>query len=77
MTFSSRSLRGFVMNHIGLPVREIDERLHGGRVHALTPDLDLVLATLGHVVGEHGVKVGHSRRQNDSVSSVRVVAHLE
>ena len=60
-----------------LPVCKIDERFHRRGIHALTPDLDFVLAALGHVMREHGVKVGDSRSQNNSVSPVRVVAHLE
>ena len=65
------------MTRDDLPVRKIDEGFHRRWIHALTSDLDFILAALGHVMSEHGVKVWHSRSQNDSVSPVRVVANLK
>ena len=56
-------------------VGKVDERLHGVRVHHL--DGDLLLPALGHVVGEHGVEVGHGGGEDDAVRVVKVLADLE
>ena len=58
------------------PVRKVDERLHGARLHPSLHVNDLLLA-LGHVVGEHGVEVGDGGSQDDAVGVVQVVTDLQ